>query len=347
MFRAGVRWSLSTLCAAALSASVGATAQNGDVRMYGGYSVKDAGISVRPWGSGEVKETEEFVYVGNSSLRVVSQGAHQGARLVMSQPVDIRAAMADPTAYLQVAYRTADRTTGGVGGPGGLMMPRGGGSIPGMPSMGGRAGRQGGLGGASSSIPGMGGRLGGTTGNLDVGVVKPKPMSSLRVVLITTDGKGYEASLPTAHAVRTREDWNTLAVPMAMLKGLKDSSGQVSEVRIYADAPTTFFVGEVRTLRDSTPIRVDQLAERTVAVNDTVTFTGSASGGASPLRYGWTFVMKDQAPPASVIPPGDAEGQTVKFTFRKSGEYVVILTVSDIYGLKKPVQVRTNVRVTL
>ncbi|HSV74124.1 MAG TPA: PKD domain-containing protein [Chthonomonadales bacterium] len=342
-----MRWALSALCAAVLTTSIGAAAQNGDVRIYGGHSIRDAGISLRPWGSGEVRETEEHIFVGNASLRVVSQGVHQGARLVLSRPVDIRAALADPAAYLQVAFRMDDRAAGGMGGFGGMMMPGSGGPMSGMPTgPGGRTGRMSGPGGPGSPVPGMGaGRFGGA--GAEVGIVRPRRMTHLRVVLITTDGRGYEASLPTAHGVRTQGDWSTLAVPVSLMKGLKESSGQVSEVRIFADAPTTFFVGEVRTVRDTTPIRVSPLNPRTVALNDTVTFTGSASGGASPLRYAWTFALRDQAPPATEVPPGDAEGQTVRFTFRRSGEYVVILTVSDIHGRKQPAQARTTVRVTL
>src|SRR5262249_4979323 len=100
--------------------------------------------------------------------------------------------------------------------------------------------------------------------------------------------------------------------------------------------------------KDETPIRVDELNERTVPVNDKVNFTASADAGVSPLKYEWDFNSSDGT-------DVDAEGRSVTHQFRKSlkdGQgntlpYVVTLRVVDPYGLKKPVTRTTKVFVTL
>jgi hypothetical protein len=108
------------------------------------------------------------------------------------------------------------------------------------------------------------------------------------------------------------------------------------------------YLGEARVIKDETPIRVDLLPEQTVALGDNVTFIGSAEGGAAPLKFQWDFDAVDGV-------DVDAEGRVVKHKFRKkrtdpagnSIPYTITLTVSDVYGLKKPVKTTTLVNVTL
>ncbi len=64
-----------------------------------------------------------------------------------------------------------------------------------------------------------------------------------------------------------------------------------------------------------------------LALGDEITLSASGFGGSSILRFTWDFDDKDGI-------QVDAEGQSVKHKFRKAGNFVVTMTVSDYYGLK-------------
>jgi hypothetical protein len=238
---------------------------------------------------------------------------------------------------------------GGMTGPGGS--GRGGMTGPGGSGRGGAGGMMGpggsGRGGAGGDTSGGAMGPGGSGGMNDTArslLVEPKNIKSVRAVLVTTDGKQIEVTLPMEYSRANREGWRTLSVPLAALPALKNTSGEIAEIRLFGDSIGTMYVGQIRTVQDDTPIRVAELPERTVAVNDTIKFTGSAEAGVSQLKYEWTVVKAGERPDPL---PVDAEGKTFEHKFRKSGEYEVILTVRDVYGRKKPATAVAKVRVTL
>ncbi len=265
----------------------------------------------------------------------------------------------------------------GMMGPGGGMMGPGGGMIGpggGMTGPGGsRSGRQGGVSGGRGGTtgPGTGTGRGSSGGMMGPGggrgsdasggamgpggsggmndaarslLVEPKNIKSVRAVLVMTDGKQVDVTLPLEYASSNRDGWRTLAVPLASLPAIKGTSGEIAEIRLFGDSVGTMYVGQIRTSADETPIRVADQPERTVAQNDTVKFTGSAEAGISQLKYQWTVVKSGERPDPL---PVDAEGKVFEHKFRKSGEYDVILTVTDVYGRKKPASTVAKVRVTL
>ena len=314
----------------------------GEMRVYKGEPVQQVGLSLLPWGSGDARESEEKVYLGSKSIKVTTHGRYQGARLVLQNPLDLKPVLNDNTAYLQLTMALANRdSTGsmGLGGDYGMM------SGPGGPMRGGMMGRgRGGQGGPGSPDTGMGGEGGS-------GMVKQKPIGKMRLVLVATDGKKMEAWLPMESAVTTREEWKQLAVPVVAINGLKESSGAIKEVQLFGDTPAVLFIGELRVIRDQTPIRVDDLPERTVAVNDPVQFIGSADAGVTPLIYEWDFDNQDGV-------AVDKVGKNITHRFRKSRRdvttqgrdslpYIVTLTVRDLHGVKKPATRTTKVLVTL
>jgi hypothetical protein len=314
---------------------------SGEMDIYGGGSPQAAGISIQSWGSGEAKESDDYVYSGNRSIRIITQGRYQGARLVLSKPADLKTAMQDPNAYLQFLLVLPDQVSGGrLGGYQGYEGGYPGMGRGGIPGMGGRGG-----------YPGMGGR-GGPGGYGDTGtrMVKPRPLSSLRVVLVTEDNKHIETTLDMDSSHRDREDWTSLAIPVAAIPGLKDTDGQVKEIQIFGDSPSVMYLGEVRIIRDETPIRVDMLEERTIAKNDTINFIASADGGTTPLKYEWKIQGIPKPEEKTEVTKNYvvmAEGRTFKHRFRRNGDYLVTLTVSDKYGLKKPATTSVNIHVTL
>jgi hypothetical protein len=328
----------STLLTAGALLAVSATAavaQSGEFSIYKGDALSQTGISASSWGSGVVLESGEQIYTGAKSLKVTTHGLYQGARLALQNPLNLKTSSTDPSAYLQFVYMIADKNGAGQLGPG---LGSGG------------ALSQGGPGGLSLKGGGRSGQGGSGRDSSKLG--KPKPPTSLRLVLATTDNKKIEMLLNLDSARLEREEWKSLSVPVSAIPGLKDTNGMVKELMIFGDAPAVLYIGEIRVLRDETPIRADDLAEQTVAKNDTVTFTASAEGGPTPLKYEWTIkgVPSNDGSSLSEVTASYivyGEGKTFKHQFRKSGDYKVTLTVSDMFGLKKSSTSTTTVRVTL
>src|SRR2546421_6454924 len=317
-------------------ASMGQATQRGkaQVSIYNGDPAASTGMVIGAWGSGEARESEDKVYIGSKSIKITTHGRYQGGRLGFGTPLNLKSVLDDKASYIQFMFVLPSKDTLGrmgsdYGGFGRMMSGRG----PG----GGGPGGKGGEGGAGSMM-GEGAQK----------LVKPKPLSTIRMVLVTTDDKHIETALPLDSARKTETDWSSLSLPLAALPALKNTSGEIKEVQFFGNSPGILYLGEARIVHDETPIRVDDIPEMTIALNDTVTFTASAEGGLSTLKYEWDF---DDADGVDV----DAEGRVVKHKFRKSKRdaagnsvpYIVTLRVSDVHGLKKPTKTSTKVTVTL
>lgn len=330
-----------------------ASAQKSDISIYNGQPAKESGIRLGAWGSGVAVESTENSYAGPNVIKITTHGRYQGARIMLDSPLDLKSELNDPNAYLQFTFQVAERTGGGAlgggyggapygGGKGGFGAPYGGGK--------GGAGGAGGAGGPGGQYGGYGG-YGGQRGG-DAKLAKPKAIGSLRIVLVTTDNKRLDASLELENARTQRDQWKGLAVPVSTLSGLKESSGQIKEIQFFGDNAGVIYLGQVRVVRDETPIHVDELPDQTIAKNDPITFVGSADAGPTPLKYEWTLqgVPSSDASAKSEVSSTytvTAEGRTFKHQFRKSGDFTVTLKVSDINGLKKPVTKTANIHVTL
>jgi hypothetical protein len=317
--------------------AVSAAAQEAGI--YKGDSLAQSGISASSWGSGFALESGEQVFTGAKSIKVTTHGLYQGARLILQSPLNLKASSSDPSAFLQFVYMLADKNAAGQLGPG---IGSGGSLGFGAPG--------GGKSGGSRGQGGPGG-LGGPGGDSSK-MAKPKPITNLRLVLATTDNKKIEMLLGLDSARLEREDWKSLSVPVSAIPGLKDTNGQVKELMIFGDSPAVLYIGEMRVLRDETPIRADDLNDQTVAKNDSVTLTASAEAGPTPLKYEWVIkgVPSSEASSLSEVTGSYivyGEGKTFKHQFRKSGDYTVTLTVSDMYGIKKSSTTKANIHVTL
>lgn len=316
-------------------------------------SIKDQGIAVRGWGSGTISETDELAYEGTYSIRVSTRNFFQGGIIALSKPVDLASSYANKDNLLRIMYRPADMsmtfggpTAGGGGGKGGGAdaggiaggglaggggrpggFPGGGAGIPGGPR-----GGQGGPGG----FPGGGLRGGGVPGT---GAQADTAMTSLRMILTTTDGKKSEIYVPVTTSGSGDRGWKSVAVPLQAIAGFADSNKAVKEIALSGDAVTTFYVGDVRIVNDATPISGDASPTMlNLALGDEVTLSGRGFGGSSILKYSWDFDDKDGI-------QSDAEGQTVNRKFRKPGTYTITLTISDLYGLKAPY--KTTIKATV
>lgn len=286
-------------------------------------SIKDQGISVRGWGSGTISETDEMAYEGTYSIRVSTRNFFQGGILSLTNPVDLSQAFADKNNLLRILVRVADQsqTLGGGGGGG----RRGG---PGAAT--GGAGVGGGPSGAGfgPGFAGGGGRPGGTPGGTTPNA--DTTLRNVRLILTTSDGKKSEVYVPVSTSGSGERGWKSIAVPLQAVSGFGDTNKAVKEVAISGDAMTTFYMGDLRTVNDSTPISGDtNYRTMNLALGDEIELVGRGFGGSSILKYSWDFDDKDGI-------QTDAEGQTIKHKFRKAGTYKITLTISDYFGLKAP-----------
>lgn len=330
--------------------------------------ISDIGIRVKPWASGTISETDETSFEGGRSLRITSRNFFQGGILDFSKPVDLTAKFNEPKSVLRISLRVIEsaqvtpsqptinpgRGGSGVGGGQG----EGGGGVEGLvlsapgsvrgigfsgfqlQSPGNPAGLPPGVGGPG----GPGSLRGGQPGfaNQVPTTVTLPPMNTLRVILTTTDGKHSEVYLPVSQVTPDLKGWRSMAVPLSAINGFKDTSKVVRSIQISCDILSTFYVGEIRMVEDETPLSGEIYAranengpftiinQANVALNDQVEFRGVGTGGATLLRYEWSF---DASQGIQV----DAVGQVVRIIFRKAGTFTVTLTIKDKYGSKKPV----------
>jgi hypothetical protein len=337
-----MRNTLSLIAVLALAGS--SFAQQGMAVYAAGRSIKDQGITVRPWGSGGIAETEEMAYEGATSLRVSTRNFFQGGRIVFQRPIDLSVPFADQNNLLMFTMRTAeDLNPSAVAGRGNAENE--GGSTMGQGATGsGMSGAGGGNREDSMGDPRRGGGGGGARGGAGAGAPAAPPTESqklrtVRVVVTTTDGKRSEAYLPVATGAKGERGWRRVGIPLRAVTGFDKTNKTIQEIGLAGDATTSFWIGELTVLNDATPIfaTINQ-GDLNLPIGAEVVFSGAGEGGASVLRYTWDF---DAADGVQV----DAEGQSVRRRFRRPGVYTVTLTVSDFYGLKKPFSTTTKVTV--
>ncbi|MBX3118470.1 MAG: PKD domain-containing protein [Fimbriimonadaceae bacterium] len=308
------------------AAAVGVFAQN--PALYNpARTIEDQKISVRGWGSGSIAQTDELAYQGVYSIRISTRNFFQGGIITMNEPIDMKSAYADKNNLLRFTIRVADLNTtlGGGGTRGGGLGTSGGG---------GAGNAVGDDGGGGQGNRGSGAGSSGSTVSMPVTSLK-----NLRLIVTTTDGKKSEAYIAVNTSMTMDRGWLNIASPLKTITGLDKTNMQIKEIAISGDAVTTFYIGEIRVVNDTTPITGDiGQGDMNLALGDEVTFSARGFGGASILKYTWDFDAKDGI-------QVDAEGQAVKRKFRKAGTYTVTLTISDANGLKTPYKATIKVKV--
>lgn len=332
-------------------------------------TVKDQGLSIKPWGSGTISETDETAFQGTNSIRVSTHNFFQGGILNFGNPVDMTKDFNSKTNLLRVTFKLADSGVirggggkgagAGAGAAGGGVLGggrRGGGGLPGGGGPGGFGGQrgggpggfggpggglQGGAGGPVGGGQGLGGAAGGRGGPGGGSTVEVPVLKTFRLIVTTTDGKKSEVYVPADTSTGGEDGWKNVAIPLQAITGFDRTNKTIQSIAIGANTIATFYVGDLRVIDDSTPIRgelIPDVTEINLALGDEVTLSASGRGGSSILRYTWDFDDKDGI-------QVDAEGQTVNRKFRKAGTYVVTCTISDYYGLKPSYAIKTKVTV--
>lgn len=163
-------------------------------------------------------------------------------------------------------------------------------------------------------------------------------LQNIRIIITTTDNKKSEAYIPVTTSSGSNS-WRTVAIPLQAISGFDKTNKEVKEIALAGDVTTTFYLGDLRVINDTTPITGDPTGrDFNLALGDTIELGANGFGGSSILKYSWDFDSKDGI-------QEDATGQWIRRQFRKPGTFTVTLTISDQYGLKKPYSTTINVKV--
>jgi hypothetical protein len=308
--------------------------------IYRGDSLQTSGITLANWGSGTTEVDKSKIFSGTESLKITTHGMYQGADLNFVKPVNLSKFLGNKFNYLTIAVQppSSGAEAGGQGSfpglSGGL---KGGQGFPGFPGVGG--GGQG-LAGGPPGLGGYGGRSG------TVAAQKGRKLENLRVVMVTSGGKTLEAMLPLANATE-EADWKVLSIPLTAIPNLTADDAQITEMRIFGDAPGTVNIGSIGIVEDSSPIKLDSINDKTVQRLAKYQYVATASGGATPLVYSWDWDASDGI-------QDETQGRNITHVFRKASvdeagkntDFVVTVTVSDLYNTKAPVKTTFKVHVT-
>lgn len=297
-------------------------------------SIKEQGVTLKGWGSGTIAETDEVASEGAFSLRVTTRNYFQGGIINFSSPVNLSTAYADANNLLRFSIRSSGEkprfatTVGGGGAAGGGPTAGGAGA--------GGAGGGGGQGGLRDGGPATGGAGSGT--QTGIAATSDVPLRNVRVVVTTTDGKKSEAYL----SVRATggEAWRNFSLPLQAINGFDKTNKTIQSIAISGDAISTFWVGDIRVINDSTAITGEMNFKEplNLASGDEREFIAYGFAGSTPLKYTWDFDDRDGI-------QVDAEGQAVKFKFRRPGKFTVTVTIADLYGKKQPITKTVEVTV--
>ena len=268
--------------------------------------IKDQGITVKAWGSGTISETDETAFEGTHSIRVSTRNYFQGGLIVLGTGVDVSKDYLSKNNLLKLTFKVAD--SGVISGGGAAGSGKAGFGLGGGLGAGGQGRGAGGGGAATTTV-----------------------LKQLRFIIGTSDGKKSEVYVPANTSGPSEQGWTTVAVPLQAIAGLDRTNKVINQVGFSGNTTATFYVGDLRVIDDSTPIRgeANVTGSLNAALGDEFTFSASGFGGSSILRYTWDFDDKDGI-------QVDAEGQSVNHKFRKPGNYTITVTIADYYGLKQP-----------
>ena len=301
--------------------------------IYRGDPKSISGITARAWGSGTATEDKAVHLSGSQSIKITTHGLYQGASLVFDTPVNLAGYLNNKDAYLQFAVNLQQVNATAMSGGGGAMGMMGGGSMGGGRMGGGKMGAPPGTGSGAMGAMG-GGSAGGRPGG-SATAQKTRDIQNLRVQMITTKGRSTEFLLPLEYGSTTQDTWKMLTIPVAAT-GLKSDAADVKEIRVFGDAYGIMNLGQIRVVVDATPITVEKLGDQTIARGSTVTYRAKASAGTVPLKFSWDFDASDGIQEEKV-------GRAAQFRYRKSGDYVTTVTVTDVYGQRDPKTIKFKV----
>ncbi|MCE5313425.1 MAG: PKD domain-containing protein [Armatimonadota bacterium] len=171
----------------------------------------------------------------------------------------------------------------------------------------------------------------GTGYSFDVEPYTVPRVSNVRFVFEAEDGSSISVEEPTGQ-LDPDDNWVRIAVPLAKFHLAEEATDfSVKRLLVFSDIANTFYIGEIKLVTDTSQIKVDAIGSQTVAIQDNVFIVAQAEGGVSNLKYSWDFDSSN----------GIQEEQTdmvAHYVYTRGGDYTITLTVSDVDGIKQPVQ---------
>lgn len=171
----------------------------------------------------------------------------------------------------------------------------------------------------------------GAIGSTDMygGVYKARQVRRLRVMLVFEGGKSIESQVDLASFRLQDDGWMIVSFPLAYLKSKLDLTDyRLERMVISGDGSEPFHVGEISITRDSTPITPDAGESKEVSRNYPIAFQGFCRAGATAVKYSWDFNDLNGI-------QEEAVGDLVYHKFTAPGNWVVTMTASDVFGIKK------------
>lgn len=299
-----------------------------EILIFSGQPLSELKLQAGGWGSGTLAESKDMVYRGTVSLKLISMNYYEGGRLDFLTPLDLSPYLKNPYAFLR--FRIFPTVSPVTAFPGGFM--QGAGAMLGGVGMPGAPGMPGGMPGGAAGMPGG---MPGWPG----GAYPTYQLKSFRIVLFCEDGLLVSEDFPFEMQTMMGERWYSVAIPFNTFKG--KGNGVVKRMLICTNSPQTIYIGQISIAVDDTPITVAVPSKSmTVRVNTMVQFYAIGRAGLSSLRYTWDFDDSNGIQEESI-------GQVVFHSFPKQGTYTVTVTVSDLAGVKKPVQEKIKVEVLM
>ncbi len=165
------------------------------------------------------------------------------------------------------------------------------------------------------------------------------PVSRVRLVMKLDGGPAIECQVDVTGLKVGDDGWTAISFPLAAFKGKQERAEyKIKRLVISGDGSEPFYVGQIHIVTDTKPIIIDPGLDQFVAANDDVMFRPHSDGGAAALRYAWDFDSTDGI-------QEDAIGEVVYHKYPKSGVHTVTVTVSDVFGIKKPVSKTVKIEV--
>ena len=268
--------------------------------IFSGDPIDPEVMKLAAWGGGWCEESPQNAYGGSRSIKITPKDLYSGGRIDFLKPVDLKS-FNEPDAYLQLMTKFWGVQEG-----------------------------------YDALTTGLG-----AVGSTDMygGVYQARQVRRVRIVLFFEGGKSVEAQVNLAGFKLQEDGWMAVAFPLATLKSEADLTDYRLERMVVAgDGSEAFNIGEIATIRDSTPIVPDGGESKEVARNYPISFQGFCRAGAAAVKYSWDFNDLNGI-------QEEAVGDLVYHKFTAAGNWVVTLTVSDIFGIKKPASTTIKVKV--
>jgi hypothetical protein len=236
----------------------GAASNRLSIGLFLGDLEQNANVTLGSWGSGRAERSKDNIFVGDSSIRLTTQGLYQGGRLDFKNPVDLSDAFRNPNAYVRMRVRfTGNNATQNNYDPGS-----------------GETARR-----AASPFTRMRFLLTMADGSTHE-LIRPVSIAP------TDDPDAYVPISFPVSALLKKGAAGAAPVPTG-------DAARVKQMAIFGDTYGVFNVGEINVIMDETEISVQPLELPPVFANDNISFIASAEGGATTLKYSWDFDASD------------------------------------------------------